>query len=108
MAEKQTPMPKDAAEESVESTVWALCDQHDKRLFEDLDKLHSRGMHDTAVIRALRKGGYAETAAAYIEWGSCIDPDEDPTPQGEELVTDPIDAPSYAGHPLNRTAKDAQ
>lgn len=104
MTEKETIMPKDAPEETAERVVWDLCDKFDKALFEKFDQLHTKGINDGAVIRALRKGGYSETASAYIEWADCIDPDAEGNETLDTVIPDPTDAPSYAGHPLNRPA----
>lgn len=37
----------------------------------------------------------SELRKAMEPWDEDLDPDYDPTPQGEETVTDPYDAPSY-------------
>lgn len=63
--------------------------------YERFDQLHAKGIDDTQIIRALRANNDYDIAADYIEWGECIDPDEDGAPHGAHLVTDPIDAPSY-------------
>jgi hypothetical protein len=76
--------------------VYRILDQHLDRAFEELDHLHKRGINDTEVIQAMRHGGYASEADAYIEWGNLQDPDSDvcnatTNPDG---VTDPGTNPS--------------
>lgn len=70
-------------------------------LFERLDKLHSEGIHDDQVIRALRKIGEVDLAAEYIDWAAATDPDAE---GGDEtdVVPDPASAGSYQEHPLNQ------
>lgn len=97
MTEKETTMPQDAPEDAAERTVWELCAKHDEQLFRKLDDLHSKNIHDTAVVNALRKGGYSELAEAYIDWGDIIDPDREGNETLDTIVPDPIDAPSYKG-----------
>lgn len=66
-------------------------------MFERLDNLHKRGIHDNEVIRFLRKEGLNDVAARYIEWSGAIDPDaEDDNTTMNPAVPDPGDASSYA------------
>lgn len=94
MTETAASQPSEK-EVNVRHHVNRIMDTHLERAFEELDHLHKRGITDSEVIKALRDGHYTSEADAYIEWAQCIDPDVDPTPQGEELVTDPGDSPSY-------------
>lgn len=65
-------------------------------MFERLDNLHRRGIHDNEVIRFLRKEGLNDIAARYIEWSGAIDPDaEDDNTTTNPAVPDPGDAASY-------------
>lgn len=79
--------------------VSNLISEHDDRLFEAFDQLHKRDIHDDDVKAALWGLGAVELAEGYVDWmndGEPVTADEDgPTAQGEELVTDPGDAPSY-------------
>lgn len=106
MTDSPAPMTeKEKLEEQVRSRISHMVDEAQDRmedaLFDRFDKLKKSGINDDDVIHALRRNGEADLAEAYIEWGGCVDPDVDPTPQGPELVTDPGDSPSYATHPLN-------
>lgn len=94
MTEESAPQLSEQ-EVNVRHHVYRIMDRHLDAAFEELDHLHKRGINDSEVVKALRDGGYRSEADGYIEWAQCIDPDVDPTPQGEELVTDPGDSPSY-------------
>jgi hypothetical protein len=73
--------------------------RHVDQMFEEFDNLHKQGINDTDVTRNLHDLGYNNLAADYIDWqngGAEPREDEDgPFDQGEHLVTDPGDAPSY-------------
>jgi hypothetical protein len=71
-------------------------------LFERLDQLHRQDIHDTQVIRALRKIGEVDFAAEYIDWSGAIDPDAEPNETLGGTVPDPAGAESYKEHPLNQ------
>lgn len=81
---------------AVENLVSTAADD----LFARLDLLHKYGINDDDVTRILRDLGHNTLAHGYIVWqndGEEPTYDEDgPLDQGEHLVTDPMDAPSYA------------
>ena len=80
---------------TTDETLAAAISAFEELLFKKFDRLHAAEIHDNDVIRYLRAEGLTILAGRYIEWAGAIDPDVDPTPQGEELVTDPGNAPSY-------------
>lgn len=63
-------------------------------MFEKFDLLHKQEIHDNDVIGFLRAEGLHDLAKRYIEWGHCIDPDEDNTTTNP-AVPDLGDSPSY-------------
>jgi hypothetical protein len=83
----------------IRGKVFGILDRHMDAVFTELDDLHT-GVDDIAdedIIAALKAGGHDFEAEAYQEWIIEEDPSRDyrdPTPQGEELVTDPMDSDS--------------
>jgi hypothetical protein len=88
-------MEKNETRLAVENIVSAAID----RMFEKLDGLHEQGINDDDVARILRDLGHNNLADGYIDWqndGEPVREDGDgPLDQGEHLVTDPGDMPSY-------------
>jgi hypothetical protein len=80
---------------AVENIVSASIDA----MYGRLDRLHKQGINDDDVARTLRELGHNSLASGYIDWqndGEEPREDEDgPLDQGEHLVTDPGDMPSY-------------
>lgn len=96
-------------EASIRLTIQNLISDHDDRLYAEFDKLHKRGIYDDAINKALWSLGAIELAEGYLDWqndGEPVTADEDgPLDQGEQLVTDPGDAPSYSGMHTNTTGR---
>lgn len=96
-------------EASIRLTIQNLISDHDDRLFTEFDKLHKRGIHDNDVKKALNDLHYTDLADGYDDWmhdGEPVRADDDgPLDQGEQLVTDPGDAPSYSGVHTNTTGR---
>jgi hypothetical protein len=88
-------MEQNEARLAVENIVSAAIDD----MYGRLDGLHKQGITDTDVARTLRDLGHNSLADGYIDWqndGEEPREDEDgPLDQGEHLVTDPGDMPSY-------------
>lgn len=84
----------------VRLAVENIVSRHNDDMFEDLDRLHKQGINDTDVVRVLRDLGHNTLADQYTDWqddGTPPREDEDgPLDQGEHLVTDPGDSPSYS------------
>jgi hypothetical protein len=82
----------------IRGTVFGIIDRHLDEVFKELDDLHVKGIvSDEDIMAALRAGGHDFEADAYQEWIAEADPSRDyrdPTPQGEELVTDPMNSDS--------------
>jgi hypothetical protein len=97
MTEKETIMPQDADEETAKREVIRIVEDGFEDIYQKLDNLHARNIHDTAVINALRAGGFSDVAEGYIDWAECIDPDAEGNETLDTVVPDPIDAPSYKG-----------
>ncbi len=97
-------------EASIRLTIQNLISDHDDRLYAEFDKLHKRGIHDDAIKKALWSLGATELAEGYVDWmndGEPVTADEDgPLDQGEQLVTDPGDAPSYKGMATPQTLSE--
>jgi hypothetical protein len=82
----------------VRKRVNAILDRHFGQAFIDLDELHTH-FHflDEDIIAVLQEDGWDEEAEAFQEMIAEKDPSRDhrdPTPQGDELVTDPMDSDS--------------
>jgi hypothetical protein len=86
-------------EADIRLTIQNLVSDHDDKLFEAFDQLHKRGIRDDDVKQALTDLHMPDLVDGYEDWmndGEPVREDEDgPLDQGEQLVTDPGDAPSY-------------
>lgn len=93
----ELPTPEDR-KQKVRRMVSAILDKHIGQMFIDLDELHTHfALADEDIIEALREMGWDEEADGYQEMIAEMDPSRDyrdPTPWGEELVTDPMDSES--------------
>lgn len=67
-------------------------------IYEKLDALHKRDIHDDDVVKALQDLGETQLLEAYAEWAEIVLPDAEPTsgPVMDDVVPDPHDAPSYS------------
>ena len=85
-------MPSLTKDELLDMRISSIISSAEDAMFQKFDDLHKQGHTDDDVIAYLRKQGYMDYAEQYIEWSGAIDPDVDPTSQGEDLVTDPGDS----------------
>ena len=87
-------MAKRPDEATINLRLHDIISETTDEMFEKFDLLHKQEIHDNDVIGFLRGEGLHDLARRYIEWGHCIDPDEDNTTL-DPTVPDPGDAPSY-------------
>lgn len=81
---------------STNDIVQHIVERGEDIIFDHLDKLHRRGIHDNDVAEALRALGKTQLLDAYVEWGGIVLPKDEPGPEDtSDIVPDPITAPSY-------------
>lgn len=87
----------------VASRVGSIVTEEQERMFERFDQLHTKGIDDSQIIRALRHNDDDRLAEDYIEWADCIDPDADGAPRG--IVIDNVNDSSYKALEQERLAR---
>jgi hypothetical protein len=111
----ETPAPIEDREANIRHTVEMIVDSGHEAIYERLDKLHKRNIHDSDVMRALRALGFGDVADGYADWAE-VDEREDDNTTTNPVVPDPGDSPSYdalkqamaAGGGLNYTKGDVK
>lgn len=81
--------------ELIDMKISAILNEAEQRIFNQLDELHKRGIHDNDVIGYLRAQGEHDLVERYIEWGDLVDPDGEDTTSYDAPIPDPITDPSY-------------